>query len=179
MHLKNRFAEDRGKARQNRALPKSEGPINKVERTLVIIKPEHIHLADKILKELDRHGKRIKTVRIKAVPREVIEQHYALHKGKFIYDWLIDEFLGKPAVIAIYGGKGIIQEFVDIIGATDPSKASKESIRGKYGDDNMEKAIAEKRAMASVVHRSDSMEEAEREINVWKQFLGGGYYAGK
>ena len=179
MHLKNRFVEKPGKEKIKTPLPKVEELTHKVERTLVIIKPEHVHLADKILEELDNHGKRIKTAKIKAVPKKTIEQHYAMLKGKSVYGWLITEFIDKPAVIAIYEGKGIIQKFVDITGVTDPPKASKESIRGKYGEDSLEKAISEKRALANVIHRSTSAEEAEREINIWKQFLNGGYDAGK
>ena len=154
--------------------PHSEG-IQKqktVEKTLIIIKPDHFHLADIILKELDKYGKRVKTARIYAVPKELVEQHYSVHKGKMFYEWLIDSFAGRPVVIAVYEGKSIIQKFSEVIGSTDPAKASKDSIRGKYSTDSQDLAISEKRSTQNVIHRSDSVKEAKREIKIWEQFLG-------
>jgi nucleoside-diphosphate kinase len=152
--------------------PETEGLLKKkLEKTLIVIKPAHFHLAGDILKELDKYGRRIKTAKVSSVPREVAEEHYATHKGKFFYKWLVDSFVNKKVVIAIYTGKGVIQKLSEIIGPTDPSKAPEGTIRRRYSTDSEKKAKAEKRTIANVVHKSSSAEEAEREINVWQRFL--------
>lgn len=162
----------RGFVNEQPAKLKTEGIIKKkLEKTLIIIKPAHSHLANDILKELDKSGKRVKTVKVSFVPREVAEEHYAPHKGKFFYKWLVDSFVDKKVVIAIYTGKGVIQKLSEMIGPTDPSKAPEGTIRRRYSNDSEKKAKAEKRTIANVVHKSSSAEEAEREINVWRRYL--------
>ena len=153
--------------------PPPEGILEQrnIEKILIIIKPDHVHLADIILNELDSYGKRVKTARVNAVPRELVEQHYSVHKGKIFYEWVVDSFAGRPVVIAVYEGRNIIQKFSEVIGPTDPVKASKESIRGKYSTDSQAVAVAEKRALSNVIHRSDSVNEAEREMKIWERFL--------
>jgi len=142
-----------------------------LERTLTLIKPDHIDRTDEILAELDQDGKRIATVTVDSVPREVIEDHYVPHKNKPFFGYMTDSFVGRPVIIALYEGEGVIQKFIDLIGPTDPSQAADHTIRGKYSNDSLEKAIAEQRPVQNVIHRSDSHEEAQREIEVWEHYL--------
>ena len=142
-----------------------------IEKSFVLIKPDHVDLAEQILHELDAYGQRIKTKKIRHVPKEVIENHYSIHKGKFFFKYMIDYFLNKPVVIAVYEGEDVIKRFIEIIGPTDPSKAPKETIRGKYSKDSLENAIAEGRTVKNVIHRSDSPEEFIREIDIWKSYF--------
>jgi len=141
------------------------------EKTFVFIKPDHVDLANKILHELDTYGDRIQTVKIDYVPKEIIENHYAPHKGKFFFDYMVDYFVNKPLVIAIYEGENIIEKLIEVIGPTDPSKASSKTIRGKYSKDSLETAIVEKRTVKNVIHRSNSIKEFKREIEVWKNYI--------
>lgn len=141
------------------------------ERTFVLIKPDHVALANEIFSELDRYGNRIKTVNIESAPKEIVEDHYSPHKERSQFDSIVDYLVNEPIVIAIYEGEGIINKLMEIIGPTDPSNASKNTIRGKYSDDSLEKAIAENRHVKNVIHRSDSPQEAEREIKVWSKYL--------
>jgi len=144
-----------------------------LEKTFILIKPKYVGLANEILEQLDIYGKRIITAKIDAVPKNIIEDHYSPHKGKSFFKYMTESFAGKSVVIAIYEGKGIIQKISDFIGPTDPSKASKNTIRGKYSNDSLETAIAKQRPVENVIHRSDSIAEAKREISVWKQYLNG------
>ena len=141
------------------------------EKTFILVKPDHVPVADQILADLDEHAERVATANLDECPRDVIENHYAVHRDKFFYDNLIAHFEGRPVVLAVYQGKHIVQRFMDICGVTDPAKCGPETIRGKYGTDSLEKAIAEKRTPKNVIHRSDSISEAEREIKVWEQYL--------
>lgn len=141
------------------------------EKTFVFIKPSHVDLAEKILNELDEYGSRIKTVKVDHIPKDVIENHYNIHKGKFFFDYMVDFFENKSIVLAVYEGEGIIKKLIDVIGPTNPVKAPPKTIRGKYSNDSLEIAIAEKRTVKNVIHRSDSQEEFNREIEVWKSYL--------
>ena len=139
------------------------------EKTFILIKPDHIHVAEEILNHLDKHGSRILSGKVDSVSKEVIEEHYAVHKEKHFFNHMTRSFIGKPVVLAVYEGENIIQKFIEIIGPTEPCKAPAHTLRGKYSDDSIEKAEAEKRTVMNVVHRSDSQEEADREIKVWKE----------
>lgn len=142
-----------------------------LEKTLIMIKFEHVQLAEIILKELDEYGKRTITAKVDTIPKEVIEAHYFPHKNKPIFNRITCSFIGKPAVIAVYEGEGIIKKFKEIIGPTEPSKAPKYTIRGKYSNDSIEKAEAENRTLNNVIHCSENKEEAEREMYVWKRYF--------
>jgi nucleoside-diphosphate kinase len=142
-----------------------------IERTFIMVKPDHYDLADLILKDLDMHGNRVQTARVESVPREVIEEHYAAHRGKYYFGYMTDSFVGRPVVLAVYEGEGIIKKMMDAVGPTDPAKAEGNTIRRKYCNDSLDAAIAEKRPCKNAVHRSDSPKEAERELAVWAEFL--------
>ncbi|MFH0936241.1 MAG: nucleoside-diphosphate kinase [Candidatus Woesearchaeota archaeon] len=142
-----------------------------MEQTFIIIKPEWVHLAQEILNELDNHGIRIKTSKIDSIPINIVENHYSAHKEKVIYPWLLNEFVNKPVVIAIYEGENVVERFKELIGPTDPSQASKHTIRARYSNDSKEKAEAEKRTVKTVIHRSGSIEEAQQEIQIWEHLF--------
>jgi nucleoside-diphosphate kinase len=143
-----------------------------VEQTLVLIKPDHVDLADIILAELDSHARRVRTARVESIPLEVVEDHYAVHRGRSYFGYMTASFAGRRTVVAVYEGEGVIQLFRELIGPTDPAKAPKNTIRGKYSGDSLERATAEKRPCRNVIHRSDSPEEFVRELAVWKEYLG-------
>lgn len=128
-------------------------------------------MAEAILGELDEVGKRLVTIRIDKVPEDIIKQHYVPHDGKYFFDWLVDSLKDKPIVLAVYEGEEIVRNIREKVGPTDPVKAPKTTIRGKYSDDSLEKSKTERRVTANVIHASDSCGEAEREINVWKRYL--------
>lgn len=141
------------------------------ERTFIMIKPEHVSSTEEILADLSGYGTLTAKAVITAVPRAVVEEHYTVHRERPFYQYLVDSFVDRPVVIAIYEGMGVVQKVMECCGSTDPAKASKETIRGKYSDDSLEKAIAEHRPVRNVIHRSDSPAEAEREIEVWKTYF--------
>ena len=122
-----------------------------LEKTFVMIKPDHVELACEILEKLDEHGRRLITREVEAVPQEVIEAHYSVHQGKSFFDYMTKYFAGKDVVIAVYQGEGIIEKLRQSAGPTDPAKATKETIRGKYSNDSLEQAIREQRPVRNVI----------------------------
>jgi nucleoside-diphosphate kinase len=143
-----------------------------MDRTLVFIKPEHVDIADIVLDELDEIGRRLITKKIINVPEDTIKRHYQPLEDRYYYNWLVDSLKNKTIVLAIYEGDDIVKKISEKVGPTDPATAPEDTIRGKYSDDSLETAKKERRGPANVIHRSDSDEEAIREINVWSAYLG-------
>ena len=101
------------------------------------------------------------------VKKEVAEKHYEEHKGKHFYDDLIKHITGElhnnENVIAIvYEGDNAIKKIREFIGKTNPDEAEPWTIRGKYG-----KIHTKTNCHETVLHASDSVKSAEREINLW------------
>tara|TARA_Y100000310_G_C20609258_1_gene777157 strand:+ start:81 stop:527 length:447 start_codon:yes stop_codon:yes gene_type:complete len=145
----------------------------KKEQTLIIIKPDATHISDKIFLELDKLGEKIKEVEIIATPEDIYK-HYkpSIEKhGKFLQKWLEDYLLEGKIILSIYEGFDIIKKIKNILGETDPSTSQPNTIRGKYGKDSLEKSLKEKRAVRTLVHASESKQEAKRELKVWKRYL--------
>ena len=142
------------------------------EKTLVLIKPDAMikQLAGNIISDLYNLNLKIIGLKLVNVQKELAEKHYnklKSEKGKKIFEdtvkHLIGEFHENENVVAIvYQGKNAIQKVREFTGETNPEKAHPSSIRGKYG-----RIISEKDLFETVVHASDSKENAEREINLW------------
>jgi len=145
-----------------------------MEQTFVMVKPDHVEIADKVLEELDSCGRRVVTKRVDSVPKEIIEQHYGKHKGRFFYDFTCEYFVGKPVVLAVYEGIDVVERVRAVMGNTDPVKANVGTIREKYGDKTPMEILNDQGIPAkNVVHGSGSPEEAAREIEIWKKYLFG------
>jgi len=143
-----------------------------MEKTLVFIKPEHVDIADIIFHELDELGSRVYTTKVENVPEDIIRRHYEPLRDKYYYGWLVNSLIGKTIVLAVYEGEDIIGKVLRKVGDKDPIISPHFTIRGRYSKDSLELAKKEERAPANVIHRSDSIAEAVREINVWKAYLG-------
>lgn len=151
---------------------------NCVEHSLVFIRPDHVHVAEAILYELDAAvraagGTRTISQNVPSIPEQTIREHYREHEGKYFYELLVQAHTGRPTVLAVFEGPpGLVQKIMDVCGATDPVMAGKDTIRGKYGTDSLALAKAEGRTVRNVIHRSDSPAAAEREIAVWASLMG-------
>ncbi|WP_138999128.1 nucleoside-diphosphate kinase [Rhodococcus zopfii] len=130
------------------------------ERTLVLIKPDGVarrHVGE-ILSRVERKGLSIVALQMRTATEEVAGAHYAEHEGKPFYPGLIEFITGGPLVAAVLEGPRAIAAFRQLAGGTDPvEKAVPGSIRGDLGLD----------AGENLVHGSDSVESAEREIALW------------
>jgi nucleoside-diphosphate kinase len=130
------------------------------ERTLVLIKPDGVarRYVGEILGRVEKKGLSIAALELKPVSLEVASAHYAEHEGKPFFPALLDFITSGPVVAAVLEGPRAIAAFRQIAGGTDPvEKAVPGTIRGDLALDGQQ----------NLVHGSDSVESAEREIKLW------------
>lgn len=133
------------------------------ERTLILVKPDGVErgLTGEILRRVEAKGYRIAELKQLNASTEQLAAHYAEHEGKPFYQPLVDFMLSGPVVAAVLEGDRVIEGFRSLAGTTDPTTAAPGTIRGDLGRDWGEKV------QKNLVHGSDSVESAEREIGIW------------
>lgn len=130
------------------------------ERTLVLIKPDGVarRLVGDILARIERKGLAVTALEMRTADTEVAGSHYAEHAERPFYPGLLDFITSGPLVAAVVEGPRAIAAFRQIAGGTDPvEKAVPGTIRGDLALDGQQ----------NLVHGSDSVESAEREIALW------------
>ncbi|QNG18368.1 nucleoside-diphosphate kinase [Rhodococcus triatomae] len=136
------------------------------ERTLVLIKPDAVSrgYVGEILSRIERKGLSIAALDLRTAPEAVAASHYAEHEGRPFYPSLLEFITSGPLVAAVIEGPRAIAAFRQLAGGTDPvEKAVPGTIRGDFGLETQ----------ANLVHGSDSVESAEREIALWFPALAG------
>ncbi len=133
------------------------------EQTLVLIKPDGVarSLTGEILTRIEAKGYVVTGLKMLQPSKEQLAAHYAEHEGKPFYAPLI-EFMSSGPIVAIrLEGDRVIEGFRALAGATDPTTAAPGTIRGDLGRDWGEKV------QKNLVHGSDSVESATRELGIW------------
>lgn len=149
------------------------------EKTLVLIKPDGLvkSLTGNIITTLSETKLKIIGAKIVKVSRTLAEKHYfdlkkrliekfGKEKGEEIFENNLNYIQGKfhtDRVLAlVYKGEDAVRKIRELAGETNPEKADPISIRGKYGRINSETKVFE-----NVIHCSDSIENAKKEIELW------------
>jgi nucleoside-diphosphate kinase len=129
------------------------------ERTLVLIKPDAVKrgVVGEIISRFERKGLAIDAMVLRTMDAELADAHYADHVTKAFYPPLKDFMTSGPLVAAIISGDQAIAVIRGLVGATDGRAAAAGTIRGDLSLSNRE----------NLVHASDSIESAEREIKLW------------
>ena len=130
---------------------------NNEERTLSIIKPDAVerNLENNIKNFFSNNSLRIVDSKKIQITKEEAEEFYKVHQSKPFYNDLCSYLSSGPIVVIILEGQNAISENRRLMGATDPKKAEKGTLRFLYGisiDKNS-------------VHGSDSLDNAKKEIN--------------
>ncbi len=133
------------------------------EETLVLIKPDGVkrHLTGEILRRIEAKGYDIVDLRMVTATKELLHQHYAEHEGKPFFEPLVEFMLSGPVVAIRLRGERVIEGFRSLAGTTDPTTAAPGTIRGDLGRDWGLKVAQ------NLVHGSDSVESAARELALW------------
>ena len=127
------------------------------ERTLSIIKPDAVgknHIGE-IIARFEKNGLKVIGAKMKQLNQKDAEGFYAVHKGRPFFNDLVSFMITGPVLIMVLEGNNAIMKNRDIMGATDPKKASPGTIRADFA-----KTIDE-----NCVHGSDSPENAQIEID--------------
>ncbi|MCL5430003.1 MAG: nucleoside-diphosphate kinase [Candidatus Marsarchaeota archaeon] len=91
----------------------------------------------------------------------------ATEYGQFIRSTLMNYIVGRPVVAIVVEGNDAIASIRKICGATSPHLAEPGSIRGMYSTDSYDLANLQKRSVVNIMHASDSVTTADKEIPVW------------
>lgn len=129
-----------------------------IERTVVLIKPDGMkqHIIGEIIRRFERAGLVVVGLKMVRLTQEILDVWYAHHKDKPFFPDLCKQVMSTPVVAMILEGENCVQKVFDICGPTDPSEAQPGTIRKDFGVDKPR----------NVVHRSDSVEAAQKEIDL-------------
>lgn len=127
-----------------------------VERTLSIIKPDAVakNVIGKIYTRFEDAGLKVIAARMTCMSRAEAEGFYAVHRERPFFKDLVDFMISGPVMVQVLEGEGAILKNRDLMGATDPRKAEKGTIRADFADS----------IDANAVHGSDGAETASAEI---------------
>ena len=134
-----------------------------MERTLVLIKPDGVkrNLIGEIIARCERKGYKVVELKLTTPTRELLAAHYEEHEGKSFYEPLMEFMSSGPVVAIALEGQRVIEGFRSIAGSTEPTAAAPGTIRGDLGRDWGTTVVQ------NLVHGSDSVESAERELKIW------------
>jgi len=121
-------------------------------RTFTMIKPDAVRAGNigNILQMINAAGFRIVAMKLTQMSKERAGQFYAVHRERPFYDELCTFMSSGPIVAAILEKENAVEDFRQLIGATDPAKAAPGTVRALYGSNVGENAV----------HGSDSDENA-------------------
>lgn len=127
-----------------------------VERTLSIIKPDAVakNVIGEIYSRFETNGLKIIAARMLHLSQAEAEGFYAVHRGRPFFNDLVKFMISGPVMVQVLEGEDAIRKNRDLMGATDPKKAEKGTIRADFAES----------IDANAVHGSDAPETAAVEI---------------
>ena len=127
-----------------------------IERTLSIIKPDAVakNVIGQIYARFEAAGLKIVAARMMQLSKADAEAFYGVHKARPFFNDLVSFMISGPVFVQVLEGEGAILKNRDLMGATDPKKAEKGTIRADFADS----------IDANAVHGSDAAETAANEI---------------
>ena len=168
-----------------------------IQRSLVLLKPDAVQraLVGEIISRFERTGFKIIGLKLCYASKEMAGIHYANDDawlasvgektkksyeakgvkvaesakdiGQRIRQQLMDFISMSPIVAVVLEGHGVIDKVRTIVGSTAPSSALPGTIRGDFAFDSYGLADSSGRPIQNLIHASDSMESASREIKIW------------
>jgi len=130
-----------------------------VENTYVMIKPDGVArgLVGEVVSRLERKGLMLVNMRMLTIDEALAGRHYAEHTDKPFFGELVAFITSGPVVAMEWSGEGAVAVSRTLMGVTNPAEAAPGTIRGDFG-----LIITE-----NIVHGSDSVESAERELGIF------------
>lgn len=129
-----------------------------MERTFVMIKPDGVQrgLVGAIIARLEARGLKLVAARFEVLTEKRFTEQYREHLEKPFFPSLRQFIMGGPVILMVWEGRDVVPLVRKMVGATNPQEAAPGTIRGDYGIDTGR----------NVIHASDSVESAAREIAI-------------
>lgn len=134
------------------------------ERTLLLIKPDGVrdHRVGNIISRIENRRFTIDAIKTMTADDEILKKHYSHLVDKPFFPGIL-KYMESGAIVAlVVSGTNVINVVHKMAGATNPSEAAPGTIRGDFA-----REWTNKESIHNVVHTSDSVESAEREIALW------------
>lgn len=130
-----------------------------MERTYIMVKPDGVQrgLVGEITARFEKRGYQLLAMKMTQPTKQILEEHYKDLKGKPFFAGLIEYMSSGPVVAMVWSGKAAVKTGRMMLGTTNPLDSQPGTIRGDF-------CIEVGR---NIVHGSDSVESAEREIKLW------------
>ncbi|XP_059204563.1 nucleoside diphosphate kinase, mitochondrial [Centropristis striata] len=131
------------------------------ERTLIAVKPDGVQrrLVGQIIQRFERRGFKLVGLKMLQVSDTLLSQHYTELRTKPFYPRLLQYMTSGPVVVMVWEGHKVVQASRTMVGHTNPVEAQAGTVRGDFSF----------HVSRNVVHASDSLEGAQREIQLWFQ----------
>lgn len=169
----------------------------KKERTVIFIKPEAVqrHLVGEFISKFEKRGLKMVACKLTVPTKERVGKHYpdkeewyintgtktleaykakgidtgktAIELAKIVRERLIEHFTDRPVLMMVWEGTHAVALGRKTAGATNCLVADIGSIRGDYSMESYDLADDRERAVHTLVHASDSIESAEKEMKLW------------
>lgn len=145
----------------------------KLERTLVLLKPDAIHrgIIGEILSRFERIGAKLVGLKMLVSEKDTAMKHYtedlAKRRGEHVRNIMIEMLTSGPIVAIVFEGIDMIEVVRKLVGATEPKAAAPGTIRGDYAHVSYRYADEKGIGVFNLIHASSSPEDAEAEIAVW------------
>jgi nucleoside-diphosphate kinase len=130
-----------------------------MEHTFIMVKPDGVErrLVGEIVRRFEQKGLRLVGMKLLLPSRELAENHYAVHRERPFFQDLVNFITSGPVVAMVWEGPNAVRLSRALIGATNPLDAAPGTIRGDFATE----------ITTNLVHGSDSVETAEKEIALW------------
>ncbi|HYF77187.1 MAG TPA: nucleoside-diphosphate kinase [Symbiobacteriaceae bacterium] len=138
-----------------------------MERSFVMVKPDGVQrgLVGEVISRFERRGLKLVAAKLMTVSRELAEEHYGEHKAKPFFPSLVNFITSGPVMAMVWEGPNAIAMIRKTMGATNPANAEPGTIRADLACD----------MSYNIVHGSDGVESAAREIGLWFGEVGPSY----
>lgn len=131
----------------------------RLERSYIMVKPDGVQrgIVGEIIARFEKKGYKLTAMKLFSPSKQLLEEHYKELKDKPFFPDLVNYMLMGPVVCMIWQGLDAVKTGRKMLGATNPLNSEPGTIRGDFCIE----------AGRNIIHGSDSVESAEREIKLW------------
>uniref|UniRef100_A0A915I0S2 Nucleoside diphosphate kinase n=1 Tax=Romanomermis culicivorax TaxID=13658 RepID=A0A915I0S2_ROMCU len=129
------------------------------EQTFLAVKPDGVQrgLVGEVVKRFEQRGFKLVAMKMLTPSEQLLSEHYKEHAGKGFFKGLVAYMCSGPVVAMVIEGRDVVKAARAMLGATKPLESAPGTIRGDFCID----------VGRNLVHASDSVESATREISLW------------